>query len=56
MLKILKYNFGNLEEENIANKIIVFSAVARGFYVYKIIWKPKEGEKTDVLPRGWQPI
>ena len=56
MLKILKYIFGNLEEENIANKIIVFSAVARGFYVYKIIWKTKEGEKTDVLPRGWQPI
>ena len=55
MLKILKYIFGNLVEEDIANKIIVFSAVARGFYVYKIIWKPKEGEKTDVLHEDGNP-
>ena len=34
-----------LKEENMANKNIAFSAAVRGFYVYKSIWKPEEGEK-----------
>ena len=32
-------------KENMANKNEAFNVAVRGFHVYKIIWKPKDGEK-----------
>ena len=44
-VKHFKIRFKKLKEENMANKIIVFSAALRELIVYKSIWKPGKGEK-----------
>ena len=44
MSNVSNYAFGESKEENMKNKNIFFSAVLKGFHVYKSIRKPEESE------------